>query len=363
MDLKRSNVTIGSEASQKLTALRKKNRKIRAYDIILSIILVCAGTIFFFTFSNAITSSAWIAPVITFSLYITTFFISALTSGRKKYALIATITSLIPSLLLIAQPLHIASILLATLLVWRSIILIRKGLFSSLKVEAGRALHSGAMTFIIALCFVVASQYYFTIKQYDNAVLVQRVVGSNTSATISITSKILSFFSNNTSSNTEPTTIDSYLKKTVFTTPEEKSSEPSLIDNFTQSIGIDTSIIQGQIPASPQLEEKIRDSLLENTKQQISKNIGINLTGSEKITDVMADLAQIKAQKLVEENATIAGAIPIILTIFIFLALISIGSILRFFWIILAQCVFWLLKFYGVIQTIHIKKDVEVIKF
>jgi|GEM_PF-6689157 len=361
MDLKKSNSTISSEASTKLTDMRKKNRKVRGYDIVVSIILIIAGALFFFTFSKAVDQSSWVTPLIVFSLYIIVFFILALTAGKKKFALIATIISLTTSAFFAPKALHIATILVATLLVWRSIVLIRNGLFSTLKVEAGRALHAGVIPFVIGLSIVISSQYYFIVNQYDKATLMQRAIGSNTSATIDITSKILTFFQ--TDKEKESTTIDKYLQDTFFTTKSEESTTPSLFDSFTQSTGLDPSVIREQAEILPELQDQLQVSLLEETRQQISQNIGIDLTGSERITDVLADVAKMKAQKLVEENAAIAGAVPIILTIFLFITLVSIGSLLRFFWIMFAQIVFWILKFYDIIETIYVKKDVEVIKF
>ncbi len=363
MDLKQSHATITSEASKKLTDMRKKNRKLRPYDIIMAVIVVALGIVFYFSFDRAIAQSSWIPPFITFSLYISAFFILTLTGGKKKVSIIAICASLLTSLLFTQHLIQIVAIIIAGLLCWRSITLIRDALFSTIKIEVGRALHLGFTSFVLAISIVMSSQYYVKISQYENSALVQKVISSNTTATIDITSKIMSYLRNDNDPTKKSATVDTYLEETILLSKNENEETSSIFDSFTNSIGIDPTLIKETTQAIPELEAQLENSIIEKTRNQISQNIGINLTGSEKITDVLTELAAIKAQNLVEENQALAGAIPIILTIFLFLALISIGSILRFFWIFLVRCVFWLLKFYGVIETIYVKKDVEVIKF
>ncbi len=363
MDLKNANVTVASEASETVTAMRKKNRSLRTYDIIMGFITVLFGCLFYFTLSRSIENSAWLWPLLTFTPYIISYLLLAVTSGIKKVALAATALSFVTSLLFEFHIIHMGVILLAMLIVWRSIIVIRHTLFSGIKVESGNAMYMGIMGFITATALIISSQYYFTITRFNSDQLVDRIANSNTS-TINITKFFFDYINAKNSTNTNNTigTVDGFLEGLfVSTNKNTEQKQNMIVGAIAQSLGISEELVT-QIPGD--LTNTItEDSFLRESRKILSKNVGIALNGSEDILDVLTTFFKLRAEKIIRENETVSYTLPIILSFFFFITIFSVGSVLRYPWIWIAKFIFWILKIYDIIKIIHVEKQVEVIKY
>jgi len=288
-------------------------------------------------------ASVWMAPIIWFSLFFIIFSLSAVLIKEKYLIALEALLALAASLIFAISFWHLVIIVLGFLFISLAAGRIKKDLELNIKVDLRKTVHTGSTIIIFSLSLIIASQYYFTVKDSGAEKLIPKfkMEGITGSLTSKVLSSIYPEFKNLDEDNL---TVDQLLLETQKKQLEQEGGMKNIQNKISD---INQNII------------------LEQGRKQISQMTGAEITGQEKVADLFSETINNKINSFVVPNLgnnKDSSILPIIMTIFLFLTVISLGSFLSSLWIFLVKVVFIVLVKMKVVLIAKVQKEVEVIR-
>lgn len=363
----------------------KRKRSIRKYDIILGLIVVFFGMIFFGAMEARANSGGWILPLLAFSLYCTSYLIFSLTGANRKTIYAFTFASMLTSFVFTLSLWHIVWVLAASALALRSLWQIRRQLFGATKINVLQAANAGIASFVFAVSLLLASQHHSNISSLKPTEVVNGIVQAQVKS-IKVAAALALKLRGESESAENPlggVTVDDFLKKTLLskspdtvqegdnenTIPSDASNTKSfdataLFENAAATMGIDALLPESSLrEVSQKLTESSQSLVIDTMREQLAEKIGIDVTGTESLFGVLTQATTLKAQDLINNSPALKTFLPLLLSTIFFLTVFSIGSILRMIWTLGAALVFWILRTYGFVKIIKVQKVIDAIKY
>ncbi len=310
-------------------------------------------------------SSDWLIPIIWFSLVFIFFSLSIVLIKETYIVFILLAASFLASFIFIQNYWHFLPVIFSLLLAFWAIARIKNDLKLNIKIDLWKTIRRGKILLIMALSLVITSQYYFSIKDFQVTMLVPQLKPSD--ITNELTTKIISMFNPEIKiGEDEDMTVDEFILES-----QKKNTEG-------QNVDIDR-LIDGQLGENiPQAQkDEIKEEALRNInttenesmillegRKQLSEITGKELTGQEKISEVLSDMINNKITDFLGvsmDNPKDAPLIPMALAIIIFLSVLSLGMFLSPLWVLLTTLIFIILVKTKIIQVNKIPTEMEVI--
>lgn len=251
-------------------------------------------------------SSIWGAPITIFFILLVFFFMCTVLVRSASYLGAVLAASLLLSLVFAATLLHFAFLLLSIVIAYYAMRNIREGLEFSLRLRFLNSFMSGRSPIVFALIIVIISQYYALVGRGAGEVNlptfeIGRDVALSLGKVYGHINPKYSFFS-----SAREITVDKFIlqnQKAVLPGPVQEQSAAALC------------------------------SVLEQGRKQLSELSGRQLSGSEQVADVFADLVTSKindyfAVRIAQSSKS--SPIPLFLTCVLFLTLLPIATIVGY---------------------------------
>jgi len=316
-------------------------------------------------------SSDWIVPLIWFSLVFITFSLSIILI-KKIYILAGLLTiSFLASFIFVQNGWHFLPVVFSLLLVFLAMMRIKGDLKLNVKIDLWKTVRRGRLLLIIALAIVITSQYYFSVKDFGAGALIPQLKSGD--ITSGLTTKIISTINPGIKiGGDEDTTVDQFILQTQKMNDQDGTgiSADEEIDKIVAEKFGDT-VSPSQLKEIKKEYAKNMDGLdgqdmiLEEGRKQLSEIASRELTGEEKISEVISEMINNKITNFMGvsmDSPKKAPLIPIALAIIIFLTVISLGSFLSPLWMLLSALIFTILAKTKIIQIKKVSVEMEVIE-
>lgn len=355
----------------------KKNTKLELSLIVTAIV---SAMLAFYAIHRAIKvadSSTWIVPMLWISIFIISISLACVTVRKKMEIELLIISTFLLNLIFAFSLGHVAVIAAAIFLMLSALHRIREDLDLNVRISLWKSLYAGKFKMILALALIISSQYFFTIKSMQGQINIPKLDLSG--VTMRIIEPLLKSASPAFETIlAEDLTVDQYIIK---------SQQQNTDSDFAQGLDFTVSEeeIESQIPrelpaakrdllkqqalekisdAKAQLSEKNHELILIEGRRQLSKTVGQELTGQEKIADVIVSPIS-KAvndyfQMQVSQNNQ-SPVFPIILTAVLFLTILPLGSLLSSLWFGIAVLIFKVLVKFEIIKVREVTVQREMI--
>jgi len=220
-----------------------------------------------------------------------------------------------------------------------------------IKINLWKIIHAGSLIFVCAWSFAVASHYYFASQKNKMASPIPefKLEGVAKSITYNVLSKINPSFKKVIEDNS---TVDQFI-----------------VEGQSESSVEVPEALKGQIPASfamPEALESMKQELMmSESRKKLSEISGLNLSGEEKVTDVISQIINKKIVDMVPVSQEKDGKFsPIFLAVALglFFSLIALGSVLVYLWFALVYIIFFFLRQAGLIRLAYITTEREVLE-
>jgi hypothetical protein len=283
---------------------------------------------------NVAGASDWIVPSIWFTFYFVFLALSIVLMREAYLAETAILLSLLLSIIFVLSWWHLIIIILAFLLLSIALVRIRKDLRLNIKINFWKTVRTGSTLIIFSLSLVIASQYYFEIKNSGRENLMPKFSMGGFSE--DLTSKILGY---------------------VYPNLASLDGENLTVDQMILKAG-DDQVGREDVAQMTTEQKKI---VLDEGRKQISQIVGENVTGDENVASLFSEAINNKINnfitpKLVNDDMPI---LPVIMTFVLFLTVVSLGSFFSPLLILIADVIFIILVKTKVVTVNKVMKEVE----
>ena len=311
-------------------------------------------------------SSDWLIPLIWFSLVFIAFSLSIVLIKEIYILAILLTVSFLASFIFVQNSWHFLPIVFSLLLVFIAVIRIRSDLKLNIKIDLWKTVRRGKLLLIIALAIVITSQYYFSVKDFGASALIPQLKPSD--ITNGLTTKIISMVNPEIKiGENENMTVDQFIlqsqKKSI---DGENANIDEMIDD---RLGEEISPAQKDEIRKEALKNidslDSKSMILEESRRQLSEIAGRELTGEEKISEVISEMINSKITNFMGVSMDSPKEAPLILialAIIIFLTVISTGIFLSPLWMLLAALIFTILAKTKMVRIKKVPVEMEVIE-
>jgi len=322
-------------------------------------------------------ASVWISPILWFTLYFIGLSLCIVLIKRRYIVEFLASATLSISFPFVTSGYHIFALALGFLILTSAISKIKKDLKLNIKVDLYKTLRTGSTQIVLALAIVLTSQYYFTVRDYTVERIIPRFKMEG--AVNVLTSRILSSVNPNFKDlSSKDMTVDEFILKT-----QSDQIEKSGLDNVN-SLPIDQIIdsqagkknsdqqrealkqeyLKKMTEEQSNLQAQSQQFILEESRKKISEISGLNLNGSEKMSDVFSQMINSKIASYVSPNINQKDdfpVLPMILAIIIFLTVLPIGSFLSPAWLLISKLIFLVLVKADLVRIDKVPSEIEII--
>lgn len=316
---------------------------------------------------------SWWIPIGWFSLGISLVCAMALAIADMRF--LSTLASMVlaTGLFWNQSPLLFLAIIFGVLLVLSGIVRMRRDLDSHIAINVRRSMHHGMGRIIIGASAIISLFYYSQIIHLSVESLLQRLSLSQASHQVLI--QALGWMNPEFQKvNRENVSVDDFLKTIQESQMPQEQENPS---DMTDMELLRMSGIEPGDPRAPQVLSQIRNELkksasrfdvqaiaIEQSRKQLSEIYGAPLTGKENVADVFSAIIdqRVRTYFQPEDLSEESSLLPFILTIILFFTLLSIGSVLSFFWGFIATLFFVLFQRIGLITVRKVMVEKEVVE-
>jgi hypothetical protein len=387
MDL-RLNTNIYQQESSSLSQNPKKGtQKMRKYDTAVGLVLIASAAVFFFTLNMRGDIVGWAGVFVAFTFYCISFLTFALTGVSRKIIIIYSALSLATSCIFVYGLWHFLWLVIAIILIIRSVWTIRSHVHGSIKIRTMQSASAGITTFLLGVSLLAASHHHHTLSELKPSAIVEGIVQSQMKSL----SLGVMFIGNINGAKKleqeklEKTTVDDFLQtillsknagvpqldnegntinKNIDSKKEDDSQSSSFLANAASTLGIDASIFDGELQGiEDQVTEASQSAITGQMRNALAQKLGIDVSGSESLFTVLSQVATLKVTETINQNPSIRRFLPILLSTLFFISIFSAASVLRFIWLILTSVTFWILKTYGFIKVIKVQKVIDALKY
>jgi len=286
---------------------------------------------------NVFGTSLWLVPIGFFALTFIFFTLLTVISSRWFLFQLLLIWIIFSSLFFVFKAWYFIFLIAGYIFLTISHAYVRSDLKLNIKVDFYKSVRAGNFAFILALSMVISSHYFF---QTQNTRLQNVVPKFNIAKSIEkVAPKIISSV-NDDFKNIEKKdlTVDQW----ILETGKEKMeiNERKVLTAW---------------------EEKM---ILEEGRTQLEEFSGKEITGQEKMADVVSQVISGKVDDFISKGQLEGKfpAIPFAVSIVLFLTLFSIAMFLCPFLARIAQFIFWIFIKLGFVKIVEELRDVEVIQ-
>ena len=317
---------------------------------VLAFLILLFGLLLWISVDRAINipqSSTWLIPIICFSLFFISISLGSFIIKKKIISYFALVISFLFSLIFTFSLWHLGILIFSSLLAYVAMEKIAKEIRNGIILDVFKSIRLGRTILILAIALSVSSQYYFEIKNTNQASAIPEFKIDKMSSKI-----IPAIYPDLENMEKENLTVDEFILKTST----EKSG--NLITEMLGASKLDGEITNSKFTPEDQAQ------LLKEGRLKISELTGREVFGSERISDIFSEIISSKintyfSPKLVEENSSIISWIAALV---LFLTIISLGSFLSFVVIYLAVFIFWILRKTELVRVSKVMMEVEVVE-
>lgn len=262
----------------------------------------------------------------------------------------------VPSLLFVQTWYHLAFVVIASLFAYLAIRLVQDEMDDRVRFLFFRNVRAGVFTFVFALSLALSSAYFSTIETESWEELVPRFsLGEGTASLIIKTVASLNPDWQALAQN--GSTVDDFLLSL-------KKESPTDGVNVAPELGASVleGIAQGQNIDVATLTQAL---YLERGRAEVARLTGKEIRGDEMIADVFSTAIQNRIITVLNgEQASrhlSPAIVPFILTVFLFLTLLPLGSVLGLVWVAFGFVVFRVGIFFGWLTLTRAERSQEVL--
>jgi len=331
---------------------------------LLGLNVICAWTAWW-TLGNSIFGRVaeydWLIPAIAFSLWAVVFTLGAIFIRSKLFFHGSLALGGIGYAFLNSFNLSLVAVLLAVATLAATEYGVKKELEKGVQINFYYVVRHALKFFVTAICIVVAFSYYFSLDR-ENAAF------------------------GRIEKNSLAREIDWGLKAAQHIVSDDRRK---MIDEITSGVTVDEYLAQnqpkpevefdnmlnpGEIPpeyagfvdidsVSQSLNQKIQEESLKRSKEEVSKRLGIPVSGGEKVKDIIVEYIDKSQNDFFEKSAGIRTHLPIIMALALFLTARVLATIVDLF---LGLVILGLIKLFrksGVINFRREMKEAAVIEY
>jgi len=288
---------------------------------------------------NVPEASNWAVPIILFSVLFIFSYLSIIIIKRAWVLQGMFLAIFLLSFLFVFNFGNLVALILAYLFSLWGLVKIRKDLQLNVKLSLWKSIHMGSSFLLLAFAIMITSQYYFEIKDLNSVRIIPQF---NVGDAGGWTSKFLLAINPDFKSlDQDGMTIDQFILQA------QKNQEQA---NGDSVVGIN---------------DQVDEMVLQEGRQKFSEVAGMKLTGSEKVSDVLANVVNQKINQYLGSGLTgpaKSSPLPYIMAIALFLAVLPLGSFLNTFWILLVEFIFFILVKTKLVNIVKIPVEMEVIE-
>lgn len=319
---------------------------------------------------NVSNSSIWMIPITLFSiLFIVIGFDIVLI--KKYWMFILTLAVSFFSMLFFSFNLWlILAILLALLISIEAKRRIESDLKNSIKIDLRRSLSMGSRYVVIIIGMLIATEHFALVQNSS----IEKIIPHFNLQGITkvIAPQVISFMTNgNETGEKNEITVDQFIIQSQLDQNSKTASQTELermtFDRLTEkSSPEEKQIAKDAIAKEAGLRAEAQNTiLLEEGRKKFSEMTGKEILGKEKISDVFSDVINKKIndyfQPKINSNGT-TKFLPFIISLTLFLTIISIGYFASFFLIQFMVLIFFILKKFGIVKLEKIQIEGEIIE-
>jgi hypothetical protein len=358
----------------------KMKEKIRAFGLAIVTITVSFGG--WTLLHRAIVNPGiadWIIPGIFFSLTFVFWILSVILLKKANYLWILYFFSLMPSFFFTFEFWHLLAIGTSLVLLFWASVRINRELGAAVKVNLWRSVRLGRVIMVLSLALAISSQYYFEIQKSGvHRKIPQFNIGTSNGKIIS---KITSIFYPGVDISKDQTiTVDQLIMQSqqssgeyTFDDQGEVNTRGDVEKMIEEQLGVNIpddqkqELINSYYAQNQALSEKNNELILLEGRKQISDLVGMEVRGDEKVADIFSQMINKKIEDFLNFNVDSDSKgdlayLPIVLTIILFLSVLSLGSFLAPLWVLCAQIFFWLMVKMKWVKISKVMVEQEIIE-
>jgi hypothetical protein len=350
-------------------------QKRKIVTALLSVLTIVFATASWLSVRSAVIvpdSSTWAVPMALFSVYIILICLDVMLFQDILLLELVLIGSLATSVLFSFEWLQVLGILISAYFIFLSSRKIRLDMDNDIKISPWKSLQAGKSYLLISLIFLIAMQYFLTIRSFegekkipflDTSYITQKIVIPFV-ATVNPQFKAL---------KNENLTVDQFfllqmqgsLQDAEFMAINEEMIDAQLPANLTP---VQRDVLKKQAmdefsKTSTQIAQKNQELILQNGRKQIADFVGVPVSGSEKISEILTGPIDSKINEYF--NAKMSGGeknsmLPLIFSLVLLLIIYPLAAILSIIWFMIAKFIIFALLKLGAftIKTIPVSKEI-----
>ena len=279
------------------------------------------------------------------------FFLGAILWHERYERILGATLPFLPVIFFAQELVIVLAILGAIFLTYLSIHLIRKEKSERIRFQYFRVNQAGQVYFVTALALVISVAYFTLIRQASWEELVPKLrLGESTTTVLLRT--LATWQPELSTVKSEALTVDEYLMSLT----EEHTSAPANSKNDDQLFSLEVSLIPGieeSLHEAGLTMADVRNSpqaqmfYLESGHRHFTWLVGGEVKGNEPINAVMSQVIQRKIIRALDGTGQARGlspdTVPTAIAVVLFLALIPLGTVLGYAWLLLGYLFFLLL--------------------
>jgi len=319
----------------------------------------------------------WAVPVSFFSAYFVLAYLNAIVIKRTEILQWLFSASILLSFIFVHSLGHLNAVFAAYVFLAWGITRIMDDVRLNIWVSLWKSIRAGNTLVLLAVSFMIASQYYASAKNFDADRIVPQFRVSSISG--NLTSKILTLLNPDLKDiSQEGLTVDQFISQiqegqgndVVISSAMDiqidqaiEKSNPGLTDAQKKILKDET--LKKAANTSVELGREQQILILQEGRRKFSEIYGSDLTGDEKIADVFSGIVNRKIDQYFSSESVAPGktsSLPAIMAIGLFLTVLSLGSALSPIWILLAGSAFWIFRRTGLVRIIRVPVEMEIIE-
>lgn len=325
---------------------------------------------------NVPDASVWGAPTILFSLFFVLSYLDIIVIKRIVILQLVFLAVLVLSFVYIHSFWHVIAIILSYLFALWALLKIKKDLRLNVKISLWKSIRTGSTLLLFAISMMITSQYYFEVKDLDSAHLIPQFnVGAMTGG---LTSKIISVINPGFKNlDQEGLTVDQFILETAKNQAQDQGADivGSQVDQMVEKSSPSMTLQQKQLlkeqtlqkmnSASSEIAKSQNEIMVQEGRKKFSEIAGIDLTGSEKVSEVLSGVVNRKINQYLGSGLSgseQSSPLPIIMAIGLFLTVLPFGSLLNTLWMLVVELVIWIFIRFEFIRIAKIPVEMEVIE-
>ncbi len=331
-------------------------------------------------------ASDFLVPLVWFSFFVVALSLLIVLVTEKRWVRLTALFSLALSFVFVHNFFHLAVVLVAWAFVLVAMRNINNDISSSLRISLTKSLHRGIFMIVMALGLMISGQYYFSVKDLNPANIAPSISKQGMASEIIglVLPRISPEFKQVESDEINTDEFLGEIYETIIKREGEEiknrleSGADGIQNEQTQKIIEDElgreltadeknqlKMLGNEIPSKvPTVSPQIKQEVLQEWKKELSKNVGFEVTGQEKVVDIFVIIVNSKIGELVElkPGEKKSTVLPLMFAMILFLTLIPVGSLASRIWTVMAAGIFWILRKAGLIRVEMETKEAEVIR-